>query len=76
MTFLTSDMGGYYLEHDGRVYMGATLTSSILLHAKEETFITLGRNRLRNVTVSLLYERRVSRRSHGTQITKGNKQTI
>ena len=76
MTFLTSDMGDYCLEHQGRVYMEANLTSNILLHAKKEAFITLGHNRLRNVTDSLLYERRVSRRSHGTQITKGNKQTI
>ena len=54
MTFLTSDMGDYCLEHQGRVYMEATLTSNILLHAKKEAFITLGHNRLRNVTDSLL----------------------
>ena len=76
MTLLTSDMGGYYLEHQGRVHMGATVTSNILLHAKKEGFITLGHNRLRNVTVSLPYKRIVSKRSHGTQITKAYKQRI
>ena len=47
------------------------------LTCKKEAFITLGHNRLRrNVTVTLLYKRSVWRHSHGTQITKGNKQTI
>ena len=46
------------------------------LTCKKEAFITLGHNRLRNVTVTLLYKKSVSRHSHGTQITKGNKQKI
>ena len=33
---LISDMAGHYPEHQERVHVGTTLTSSMLLHAKKE----------------------------------------
>ena len=45
-------MGGHYLEHQERVHVGTTSTST----CKKGGFITLCHNRLRNITASLLKE--------------------
>ena len=34
-------MGGHYFEHQGRVNVGATLTSNMLLHAKMRLHYTI-----------------------------------